>query len=409
MALSIEARAGVGGGGGARGDAAVRGRPWLRSGHRLFFLFAALQGFGSLAVWLLALQGWLPLAASWHGHELIWGFAAAAIAGFLSAAVPKWTNSGLFAGTPVLGLVALWLAGRLAMALDVAPWVDVVFLPVLAATVFRRLWRVRNVRNYQIAAMLLALTGCNVLWHLGQTTAATRGAVLVLIALIGLISGRILPGFTRNAAVARGDEPGDIYADERLERWVVPGLALAAAVELLAPMHPVAGVLQLALALLFALRARTYGFRSSLREPIVWVLHVAHGFIPLGLLLMGVAALTPTLRQAMGLALPVSPMAGLHALTAGGIGGMILAVASRAARGHAGLPLHAGPATVASYALVLGGAALRVGFALAAPWLGDGGQLGLRVAGTAWALGWLVFAVAHAPMLLRARRDGRPG
>ena len=407
MALSIEARTSATTK--AVDDASVRAPPWLRSGHRLFFLLAALQGFGSLAVWLMALQGWLTLDSSWHGHELIWGFAAAAIAGFLSAAVPKWTNSGIFAGTPVLGLVALWLAGRLAMATGMATWLDVLFLPALAATVFRRLWKVRNVRNYQIAAMLLVLTGCNALWHVGQTTAATRGAVLVLIALIGLISGRIIPGFTRNAAVARGDDPGDIHADARFERWVVPGLALAAAVELLAPMHPGAGVLQLALALLFALRARNYGLRSSLREPIVWVLHLAHAFIPLGLLLMGLAALAPALRTTLGVALVVSPMAGLHALTAGAIGGMIVAVASRAARGHAGLPLHAGPATVTAYVLVLGGAALRVCFALAGPWLDDAGRLGVSVAGVAWALGWLVFAIAHAPMLLRARRDGRPG
>lgn len=389
----------------ARVDArsARPGPPLLRSGHRLFFLGAAVYGAGSLGLWLLALAGLAPLDAAWHGHELIWGFAAAAIAGFLTAAVPKWTQSALFAGLPAASLFGLWLVGRVVMLTEGPAWLDVVFLPVMAAVVFRRLWKARNRRNFQVAALVLALAACNALWHSGWTTGASRAAVLLIVGLIVLIGGRIVPGFTRNALLARGLPPGDIGRDERVEPWLVPGVALLAAIELASPMHPVAGALAVFLAGALLWRSRRFGMLQGADDPIVLVLHLGHAFLPLGLLLWGVAGLLASMDVAF------SASAGLHALTAGGIGGMIVAVASRAARGHAGLPLRASRVTIMAYALIFGGAVLRVAFALAAPLLGDGSRMGLLGAGTLWALGWVVFGVEHAPMLLRGRRDGRPG
>jgi uncharacterized protein involved in response to NO len=247
------------------------------------------------------------------------------------------------------------------------------------------------------------MAACNVAWHAGWTTGASRAAVLLIVALIVLIGGRIVPGFTRNALLARGLPPGDIGRDERIEPFLVPGVAVAAAIELAAPMHPVAAAVEMLLAAALFRRARRFGMLRAVDQPIVLVLHLGHAFLPLGLLLWGLAGVL----AGFGVAFPAS--AGLHALTAGGIGGMILAVASRAARGHAGLPLQASRVTIVANALVFGGAVLRVGFALAAPTLDDGGRTGLLLAGTLWALGWVVFGGEHAPMLLRGRRDGLPG
>ncbi len=367
----------------------LNGLPVLRSGHRLFFLGVGLSGALSVVAWLAAWRGLLQLDAAWHGHEMIWGFAAAAIGGFLTAAVPKWTRSRLFQGAPAAALFGLWLAGRVAMWSGVATWVDLLFLPVMAGVVFRRLLKARNRRNFQVAGLVLALAAMNGAWHLGHTTEAMRAAVLLVVALIALIAGRIVPGFTRNAVVRAGGDGSGITRSEGLERWVVPGVVAAAAVELVAPLSLGAGVLALALALLLALRARSWGFRQALRWPIVWVMHVAWWFVPLGFALSGLAAL----------GVGVDPFAALHAHTAGAIGGMILAVASRAARGHAGLPLVASRWTVATYLCVLAGAVVRV----------FGGRGGMMVAGTLWAVGWALFAAEHAPMLLRARRDGMPG
>ncbi len=289
------------------------------------------------------------------------------------------------------------------MLVEGPAWLDVVFLPVMAAVVFRRLWRARNRRNFQVAALVLALAACNIAWHVGWTTGASRAAVLLIVALIVLIGGRIVPGFTRNALLARGLPPGDIGRDERVEPWLVPGVALLAAIELASPMHVVGAMWAAVLAAALLWRSRRFGMLRAVGDPIVLVLHLGHAFLPFGLFLWAAAGLCAAAGA------PFSPSAGLHALTAGGIGGMIVAVASRAARGHAGLPLRASRATVAAYALIFGGAVLRVGFALAAPLLGVGGRMGLLVAGTLWALGWVVFGIEHAPMLLRGRRDGRPG
>ena len=374
---------------------APAGLPILRSGHRLFFLGASVYASLSLVAWLLAYQGKLPLRATWHGHELLFGFAAAAIGGFLTAAVPKWTKSKLFAGAPAAALFAVWLAGRVAMWVEVATWIDLLFLPVMAVAVFHRLLRASNRRNYQIAGMLAALTGLNIAWHLGYESESLRATTMMVVALIALIGGRIIPGFTRNAIIAAGGDGNRVQRDDLADRASVPIVVIAAGLELVAPLSLAAGIAELIAAAVLAWRARRWGLGATLRWPIVWVMHAAWWFVPLGFALSGVVAVSGRLGVDVG----IDPFAALHALTAGGIGGMIMAVASRAARGHAGLPLVATRLTVLCYVLVLGGAMLRVA----------GGRAAIIPAGSAWALGWAIFALEYAPMLLRARRDGRPG
>ncbi|MCO4763522.1 MAG: NnrS family protein [Myxococcales bacterium] len=367
----------------------------LRSGHRLLFLGAAVYGAVSLVGWLLAFAGHLPLRASWHGHELIFGFAGAAIGGFLTAAVPKWTRSGLFSGWSAGGLFALWLVGRIAMWTGVLTWLDLLFVPVLAVMIWRRLWRARNQRNYQVAALLGALLGLNIAWHGGLESESLRSATMLIVALIALIGGRIVPAFTRNAMAKAGLPTDGIVHHALADKLAVPSLVGVAALELFAPFHVVTGALELVVAGLLAFRGLRWGLVGALRWPIVWVMHAAWWFVPTGLALAGAVTVAAWFDVGLG----IDPFAALHALTAGAIGGMIMAVASRAARGHAGMPLVASRLTVSCYALVLGGALLRV----------VGGPSVILVAGSAWALGWLLFGAEHAPMLVRARRDGRPG
>ena len=374
---------------------APSGPPILRSGHRLLFLGCAVYGALSLFAWLLAYASHLPLRASWHGHELLFGFAGAAIGGFLTAAVPKWTGSKLFSGLPAAGLFGLWLMGRVVMWADVASWLDVLFLPVLAVAVLQRLIRAKNSRNYQVVGMLLGLTGLNMAWHAGYETESLRAATFVIVALIALIGGRIIPAFTRNALNRAGKDGGVVVHSPLADRAAVPIVITTAALELFAPLSLEAGIAALIAAAVLAWRARSWGLSGALRWPIVWVMHAAWWFVPLGFALSGVVSVS----GAFGVSVGIDPLSALHALTAGGIGGMILAVASRAARGHAGLPLIATKMTVLSYILVLGGALLRV----------IGGRAAIIPAGSAWALGWVVFACSYGPMLVRARVDGKPG
>jgi uncharacterized protein involved in response to NO len=112
----------------------------------------------------------------------------------------------------------------------------------------------------------------------------------------------------------------------------------------------------------------------------VLVLHVAYLFVPIGFVL--------TALSAFGLA-PES--AGAHAWAIGAIGGMTIAVMSRAALGHTGRALVASPAVQAVYALVFGAAIARICAALAP----EHGVVALHVAAFAWIAAFLGFAVAY--------------
>jgi uncharacterized protein involved in response to NO len=362
----------------------------LASGHRLFFLFAALYAALALPMWLLAWRGFLPLTSTWHGHEMIFGFAIAAIAGFLLAAVPKWTNSKPFQGPLVALLVGLWLLGRVAMWLPGLALLDLLFVPVLAAVLGRQILRAGNRRNYGVPVLLMALWGIDVLFQFGQPNLALRVATYLVTTLIALIAGRIVPTFTRNALKMAGDPQHECVTPRWLDMLAVPTVLAVAVTELVAPMSQASGIAALLAAMV--LGARMLGWRTwqTRRLPIVWILHVGYAFVPVGLALKAVADLGG----------PIGTFAALHALTAGAIGVMILAVASRAALGHAGLPLQVSRPTIVAYVLVTLGAVLRV--ALAHPHA-------VLAAGILWSLGYAVFAVVYWPILTRPRVDGQPG
>lgn len=361
----------------------------LASGHRPFFLMSALAAAGLMPVWLLAWLGYLPLDASWHGHEMVFGFAAAAIGGFLMAAVPKWTNRPPIVGRRLLLLIALYLAGRLGMlAGGPLVWLDVLFLPALAAFKLADIHAARNTRNYQVPGLLFVLTGLNIAWHLGQPQ-ALWASVYVIAGLIALIGGRIVPAFTQSGLRMAGHKV-DAWTPPWLDMAAVPAVLAVVAAEIFAPMSAVAGVTALVAGLLLLLRMVGWHTLKTLRIPLVWILHVGYGWVAVGFLL----------KAASDLGGWVAPTAALHALTSGAVGVMIIAVASRAALGHSGRPLVPSRWTVLAYVLVIAAAVLRV----AVPH-----SHGMLASGVLWTLGWTVFAVVYWPILTRPRIDGLPG
>lgn len=375
-----------------------RGPALLASGHRPFFLFAGVYGAGALAMWLLAWRGLLPLTSSWHGHEMIFGFAVAAIAGFLLAAVPKWTHSPPYRGARVAVLMALWLAGRLGMWLagagaigpSVGAVLDLLFLPALAWFIGAAILRARNHRNYQVPVVLLAVWGLDVFYHFGNPSLALRVAVYAIATLVTLISGRIVPAFTRNALRQAGHPDVECHTPRWLDVAAVPVMVVVTATELAWPSSRWSGIAAAVAAVV--LGGRMVGWHTWLTRPLplVWVLHVGYAFLPFAMIMKAIADLGG----------PVGSFAALHALTAGAIGVMILAVASRAALGHSGRPLVPAPATVVAYGLVIAGALLRVLV------LHPHATL---AAGVLWSAGYAVFSVVYWPMLTRPRSDGQPG
>ena len=328
---------------------------------------------------------------------MLFGFVAAAVAGFVLTAVPNWTGRLPLQGAPLALLVALWLAGRIAMAAGgalgqpAAGVIDVLFLLALAGAVAREVVAGRNWRNLPVVGTFAVLAAANILHHLeaggvfdlwGLPLRLGIAAVAVLLALIG---GRIVPSFTRNALVKRGETRLPAVMGP-LDGAHMAATVAAALLWTIWPVGPVTGtVMALAAVLGFVRLARWQGGRT-LYEPLLWSLHLGYAWLPVAFALLAVSA--------FGDALPRS--AGQHALTAGAFGSMILAVTSRATLGHTGRELTAGPGLATAYALVALSAALRVAAAL----IGSANELLLTLSAGGWCLAFLLFLAVCGPMLL---------
>ena len=187
-------------------------------GFRPFFLGAGVYALVVMGIWVawlsMQMPGWAMFGSSpfaWHAHEMIFGFAAAALAGFLLTAVPNWTGALPLSGPPLMLLFAVWLLGRMAMLaagllgpVTVAV-VDLAFLPLLGVSAARQLFVKPAPRNIMLLAILAALVGANVAYHLassgiwpGQEFSGLRFALMLLVLMITIIGGRVIPAFTHN-------------------------------------------------------------------------------------------------------------------------------------------------------------------------------------------------------------------
>jgi uncharacterized protein involved in response to NO len=381
-------------------------------GFRPFFWAAGGYALLGIAAWLwIYAAGVLPLRDQppqfWHGHEMLYGFVGAAIAGFLLTAVPSWTGARGFAGLPLVTLAMLWLAGRLAFAaIGVLPIAlvalcELLFLPALIGLVAPPLVRARN-RNTPFLLVLGAiwLSDAVYMYALLQGDAPlARNTLLVgidiVLLLITVIGGRIVPAFTASGLRNRG-----VAADIRSSRWA-DGIAIAAMlaivlVDVFAPWQPIAGAVAAAAAVAHAWRFAGWRSLRTLREPLVWSLHLAYAWLPLGLAMKAAYQLTGASWAAFW----------LHALTIGVAASMILAVMTRAALGHTGRALAAAKPIAVAYVLLSLAALVRV---FAPSVAAAGYQWTIIAASVLWMAAFGLFLMTYTPILMRPRIDGRPG
>ncbi|MEX0955170.1 MAG: NnrS family protein [Rhizobiaceae bacterium] len=393
----------------AAGDTTRDGRgriasmpPILHYGFRPFFFLAALHAGLAVPAWLAVYHSGLVLPGpfqgmAWHAHEMLFGYLAAVMAGFILTAVPNWTGRLPLSGWPLAGLVALWIAGRLATAFVgnayLAMAADLAFPVVLAAAIWREVISGGNWRNAPVAAILTLFGLANALHHaeaLGLVAdgLGTRLALGVIAMLIALIGGRIVPSFTRNWLVKQGAVrlPASFGPPDKAALAVT---AAALALWIALPGSMGAGYALLISGTLLTIRLLRWQGAATWREPIVFILHAGYGWLALSVLMLGAAALWP--------AVPSS--AALHALTAGAVGTMTLAVMTRASLGHTGREIRADGWTQTVYAAVTAGAMLRV----AAPFTAEMYLPMLITGGALWSTAFVLFAVRYAPVLFGRR------
>lgn len=378
----------------------------LSDGFRPFFLLGALWAAGSMVLWMAMYQGgwFLPTAywpMAWHAHEMIYGFGAAIVAGFLLTAVPGWTGQPRLFGPWLGALAALWVAGRLAVAFSAGPvaWlaaaIDIAFLALIFGRTLFQVIAGGNWRNLPIPVALAVFLAGNGLSHaqaLGLATTADLGhrlGIAVLISLIMLIAGRIVPAFTRNwlnktgrgaplpPEMGRFDVAAIVVGAAALVSWLIAAEAAAT------------GTLAAIAALVHGVRLARWQGARTLAEPLVTILHLGYAWLVVGFGLMAWTAFDPMLVAS----LPI------HALTAGAMSTFMLAMMTRATLGHSGHALHAGPLTVAIYVLIFAAGIMRV----VAPIMPDLYGVLVSWSAVAWVAAFGLYAVVYGPMLCRAR------
>lgn len=372
-------------------------------GFRPFFLGAAIWAVVVMALWIASLTGVIAIAEDygpthWHAHEMLFGYSSAVLAGFLLTAVPNWTGRLPVSGWPLFFLFALWVAGRLVFLLpDVAGGaaavVDSLFLPVLLLICIREVVAGRKWKDLKVMSGLLALSAGNILFHLevvrgGHPDVAIKLAVSAYVLLVMIVGGRIIPSFTRNWINKSGRTDFPAPYDRFDSAAIVTGVAALAAWIILPPGPWVALLTGAAFLMQFARLTRWRGWTVT-DEHLVTVLHVAYFFVPLGFLGLTLSALEL-----------VSPMAALHVLTVGTVASMMLAVMTRATRGHTGRVLTASTTTSLAYAAIILAALLRPAadfFPSQAPTL-------YAASGLAWLVAFSLYLIEYGPMLAKVRR-----
>lgn len=381
-----------------------RGPALFSYGFRPFFFFGSVYAGAIILVWLPAFYGELQLSTAfaprdWHVHEMLFGYIAAVVAGFLLTAVPNWTGSLPLQGGPLALLFSTWVAGRVAVGISAwigwgtAAAIDSLFLILLAVAAAREIIAGRKWNNLKIVGIVALLAGVNLAFHLeahvaGSTEYAARGGVALVIMLIALIGGRIIPSFTRNwlARQTPGPMPSPFG---RFDAATMAMTVLVLALWVARPLATLTGVLLLAVGVMHIFRLMRWAGYRTFADRLVLILHIAYAFIPAGFILSALSAL--------GF---IAPSAGIHAWTGGAVGTMTLAVMSRATLGHTGQRLEASAATHLIYAAVIFAALARICAVMNADYAGTL----IAVAAIAWAAAFLGFAGTYSVAFWSPRR-----
>lgn len=383
----------------------LRGWPVWRLGFRPFYLSAAVFACISLVLWVSILHGVMPLpldmpSALWHAHEMLFGFAVAVIVGFLFTAVKAWTGLPTPRGWRLAALVVVWALAR------IAPWtgsyeiyaaLDMALLPIAAAVLLRLLIRAGNQRNMPLISLLVLMALANATFHLAvmgvvhiSALGVLHGQLALILMVIIIMAGRVIPMFTQNVT------PGLVIPPTpRLEKALLIVTIVALLSWVLDAPNSLTGI---SATLAFALHARRlwqWQPRVTRNRPILWVLHASYAWVPIGFVLL---AFSKWGWLAESLA--------IHAFAVGAVGGLIMGMITRTARGHTGRMLETSHAEIVTYACVMLAACVRVFM----PWVAPALYVrAIEVSALLWVLAFGLYVGVYGPWLMQTRLDGKDG
>lgn len=371
---------------------------------RIFFLSMTVLTLVGIPLWVLEVSGVIQLtlampALFWHQHEMLFGFLSAAIAGFLLTAVCVWTQTERLHGVPLLLLWVVWLAGRLLLALGgslpelLVHAVNLAFLPLVMIDAGWRIWHARQKRQF----MILAVLGLLWLMQIGFVTrldmSFSYGALIMAMALISIVGGRITPAFTAGWLRQRGYDASRVKMIAPLDL-----VNLLAMVVLMASLVTGWQTLTAILALVAAglMLKRLYNWKGWLArsEPLLWILHLSLLWVPVALILLAGSLMAGWPSSAWS-----------HAAGTGAVGCLILGVIARVSLGHTGRPLQLPRGMVAAFVAIQLAALIRVLTALEIiPW-----HPGIGSSAVLWVFAYGVFLIRYTGVLASPRADGKEG
>jgi uncharacterized protein involved in response to NO len=362
--------------------------------------------------WLAALRGIVTISPYggllfWHAHEMIFGFVCAIIVGFLLTAVQNWTGIQTIKGKPLAILFGVWLCARVSALIA---WstplphiiIDMSFLPLSAFFLGYPIIKVRQYRNLFFIPVLLLLTCANGMMHLsnipeysGFFIQGINTAIWLILLIMTILGGRVIPFFTANGTRTEKAQPLPWLENLTIASTLALLLVYALKLELILGHIPV-GLLFFLAAIAHTLRWLRWRFWITTGEPLLWSLHAAYAFIPLGLFANAISQI-----ELIG-----SHSTLLHFFTAGAMGSLILAMITRVSLGHTGQPLKTHPAMRIAFVLILIGGLLRTLGVIIFPQNQD---LWTTTSALLWSTALLTFVIIHGTSLVKPRPDGKPG
>ncbi|WP_174148113.1 NnrS family protein [Leisingera sp. ANG59] len=371
--------------------------------HRPLFLLAFLCALLTVAWWPLGAQLGLPEpalepAVLWHVHELLFGFASAAIAGYLLTALPGWTGRPPLRGAGLLALVAVWLLARIAIAafsampLAVPLLLNGAFSLGLAGYLLSELIAARTFRKLGFAAAVLALglgeaaflaragTG-NVYGSLEVAKTVISGLALLLFS----VGARAVPAFTRNWLAQTGNPDLQFRDRPRTRGTAQVLLVLALALQLAGASHAAEAVLTAAAVPMIWMMSG-WQTAAALSNPLLAALHLGFLWLPLGAFAVGFSELNLA---------DYPPAAAVHAITIGAMTGLIMAIAGRAAAHSDDGKMRAGAGFSAGAGLIWTAVWLR----LAAPAVPAFSEILVSSSALLWTAAWIAFITGFLPAL----------
>lgn len=337
----------------------------------------------------------------WHAHEMLFGFSVAVIAGFLLTAARNWTGLPTPSGKALGVLVGLWLAPRILSALPFIPAplfaaIDLLFLPAVAFALIKVLHEADQSRNFIMPAILLFMAMVNLAVHLeilgivADIARPAMGLMLnLIVVLIVLMAGRVVPFFIGSAVGSRPE------VSPLIERFALGSACLFAITELVVPDTWFSAAIAMAVAILHALRLKSWYQPGLWQQPMLWVLFLAYGWLVIGFALHVLADL-----------MLIERVQAMHAFTVGAIGTIAMGMMARVSLGHSGRRVQALPWMPTAFILVLVAAMIRVILPLLWP---DHINLFVYTAGVCWMAAFTIFGIRYSAILMRPRSDGQPG